>query len=260
LGAIRFSIDERLAQILKGCLGISTFVETGTFKGGSVRLMRDLFARIHTVERAPALAEKAREVFADAPHIEVVCGDSPGFLAALRPRLAAEPTLYWLDAHWCAADGVSPEQKCPLLDELASIGALNEFSVLLIDDARLFLSPPLPPHRPLDWPGLHQVLLALAELSASHRVMILNDTILFYPPAAAAAVEDYARHNGFDLLEVMNRLRHSSVPELHDQLVAKEAVIQDLVREVDRLRRAPRNRRINVVDRLRRILSNRREM
>jgi hypothetical protein len=237
VGAIYFSIDVGLVRVLKDCLALTTFVETGTFHGDSVDTVRDLFPRIYTVENSPELAEAARRRFDGFANVEVVCEDSPTFLRRLSRRFQSEPTLFWLDAHWCGPMGAGHSGlECPLLEELAAIGSLPDQNVILIDDARLFLSPPPPPHDHSRWPALQEILSALAALSAQHRVMVLNDTILLYPPRAAAAVADYARHHGFDLLQAINQLRSSGISDLHEQLVAKEAVIRQLAAEVRYLR------------------------
>ena len=59
---------------------------------------------------------------------------------------AAQPALFWLDAHWCgSADTAGEGAVSPLSGELASIGSLHPQSVILIDDARAYLCAPPPP-------------------------------------------------------------------------------------------------------------------
>src|SRR5690606_22307867 len=99
--------------------------------------------------------------------------------------LHEKSVLYFLDAHWCVAEDTAGElSQCPLLDETRAIGQLNAQSVLLIDDARLFLAPPPEPHVLADWPDLSKLLAALKRLAPSHHLMVLNDTFVLYPAMA----------------------------------------------------------------------------
>jgi len=123
--------------------------------------------------------------------------------------MAQKSVLYWLDAHWCVAEEETGGQKsqCPLLQELEAIEKLNEQSVIIIDDARLFLATPPAPHEASNWPNFDDILGKLHALSSTHRVSVLNDTILFAPPAAADALHDYARLHSYDLLHELNKAR-----------------------------------------------------
>ncbi|HYQ70464.1 MAG TPA: glycosyltransferase, partial [Gammaproteobacteria bacterium] len=113
-----------------------------------------------------------------------------------------------LDAHWCCADATAgSDSQTPLLEELQAIGSLQPSSVLLIDDARLYLSSPPEPHRLADWPDFHAVVLALLALSQQHRLMVYNDVIIFYPQALRSELSDYTHKHGRDLLRIMRDAR-----------------------------------------------------
>ena len=86
------------------------------------------------------------------------------------------------------------EAQSPLLGELAGIGRLNERSAILIDDARLYLATPPPPHNYSDWPSFDEVVKALQVLSDTHRLMVINDVIVFYPESVHDQVAQYAHH------------------------------------------------------------------
>jgi hypothetical protein len=207
MGAIHFSLDEKLLEFLTARLPLKLFVETGAFRGDSLALASRYISECRSVEMSPELFEKVRARFQGQPNIQVNLGDSPAFLGKSQADFAAQPVLFWLDAHWCEAAQTSGQSaQSPLLAELAALGKLHPSSVILIDDARLYLSAPPRPHRFSDWPDFHAVVTTLLALSATHRLMILNDVIVFYPGRIAAAMTDFAHENGADWL-LINHLR-----------------------------------------------------
>lgn len=234
MGAVSFSIDLGLVAALKKALPLDVFVETGTFRGDTVELVKDLFREIHSVELSPEYFEAASSRFARQAHIDLVRGDSAMALADWAPRLRERSVLYFLDAHWCVADNTAGEtSQCPLLNEIRSIGQLNAESLIVIDDARLFLAPPLAPHEISQWPNFNEVLDVLRAISPFHRVMVLNDNIVFFPPAASDAVLEYAQHAGTDWLAVTSKIRdYDNLRTQFDgairQLEEKERVIHEL--------------------------------
>lgn len=134
---------------------LNYFVETGTAHGDTAELAAVCFDKVFTCEIDPALAVKARQKLVNYPHVEVFEMPSPEFLRQIKRRLN-QPTMYWLDAHWCGGP-VKPAKECPLLDELAEIGSLHGHSVILIDDVNYMLSPPPSPHDPKQWPTMTQL-------------------------------------------------------------------------------------------------------
>ncbi|MEI6490955.1 MAG: hypothetical protein WCO94_00280 [Verrucomicrobiota bacterium] len=208
MGAIHFSLDKDLARLLREALCASVFVETGTFQGDTTAEMQDTFSRIYTAELSEELASRARIRFSDSPSTTVVQGESPQFLLSLKASFCGEPVLYWLDAHWCAGSGTAGEvSQCPLLDELAALKPLNERSAVLIDDARLFLSPPPAPHEISKWPRFDEILSRVREVAPAHEISVLNDVIVVAPSVARLPLQNYAQKNGFDLLQVASDAR-----------------------------------------------------
>lgn len=198
MGLISFSLDERLLAFLKAALPLELFVETGTFKGDTLAMARRYFDRCQSVELSPAYHQKARERFAADPGVELACGPSPDFLLERRALHQGTPTLFWLDAHWCRADEETggADSQTPLLAELAAIERLHPDSVLLIDDAQLYLCPPPKPHRLADWPGWDEVVRALLPLSSAHRFMVYNDVVICYPTRLHSALSDQVQTYG----------------------------------------------------------------
>ena len=225
MGAVTFSLDPGLANALKSDLPLTVFVETGTFKGDTAAAMGSIFDKVVTIELSEKLSAEAVSRFSECPRINVLQGDAAVKLLELRPELGASSVLYWLDAHWCVAENTAGElSQCPLLHELTAIGHLNEKSVILIDDARLFLAPPPFPHEVSQWPRLQQVVDCLLTLSQDHELMVVNDVIAFFPRQTRKVIESYVQSCGVDWLDASNCLKENG--NFVGQLVAKEGVIQ----------------------------------
>ncbi len=84
--------------------------------------------------------------------------------------------------------------------------SLYSDSVVLIDDARLYLSAPPRPQECADWPDFHSVISALLPLSSGHRLLVLNDVIIFYPERIAAPMREFAHNYGVDWLLINHQL------------------------------------------------------
>jgi hypothetical protein len=208
MGAINFSLDPELVQFLRKQLPLGLFVETGAYLGDSIDVARQFFPDCRSVEMSPKLYERTRARFAGINNVKLEQGDSGAFFQRHREEFAAAAALFWLDAHWCEADSTSgKESQSPLLAELAALGTLHADSVVMVDDARLYLAPPPHPHRSKDWPDFSAVLQALSSLSSSHRLMVLNDVLLFYPSRIAPAMLEFARQHGTDWGLLAHNLR-----------------------------------------------------
>lgn len=206
MGAVTFSIDPEIIRALKQALPLKYFVETGTFEGETVEQVKLMFEEVHSIELAEDYYSKAVERFGNDSRVNLYCGSSEVVLKSLHPRFASEATLYWLDAHWCVADKTAGYQsQCPLLQELDAIQALNPHSVILIDDARLFLCPPPHPHEVTQWPSFDAIIKKLYSLSSAHEVMVLNDVILYYPSQIREPVQQFAHGVSIDWLSIMHK-------------------------------------------------------
>ncbi len=208
MGAVHFSIDPQLVELLKQLLPLEVFVETGTFEGEAVQRIRPYFEEIHSVESSEKYFASASERFNKDPAIHLYLDDSPRFLRQLVPQLRNRSVLYWFDAHWCEADAsAGKSSQCPLLQELESMDILNSQSVILIDDARLFLCPPPAPHEVSQWPDFDSLVKKLHCLSSHHLFMVVNDTILYFPVTLRNAVRSFAHEQSINWLTVLDRSR-----------------------------------------------------
>ncbi len=140
------------------------FVETGTLHGDTTELAAIAFDRVWSCDVDPKLIQKARNRLHAYTNVSLSAEGSADFLRRIKPELT-QPTVYWLDAHWCG--GPKPAKECCLLEELEAIGTFHVYgpydgtSILLIDDVELMESPPPPPHDPKQWPTMQDVRLAL---------------------------------------------------------------------------------------------------
>lgn len=205
MGAVHFSINCELAAILKTSVNAKTFIETGTFKGDSIASVRPLFEELHSCELSPELYQAAKVRFEGDSSIHCHLGSSPDILRGLAKEIKDKPVMYWLDAHWCSADMVAgSESQCPLLEELEAIKPIHQDSIVWIDDARYFMSPPTAPLISKGWPTFQQVLDKLAALSDVHNIVFADDTILLFPKHSESVIMDYLHNKGINWLEAMH--------------------------------------------------------
>jgi hypothetical protein len=145
-------------------------VETGTYRGTTVRAMRRHFARIYSIELDDVLYERARRRFAADRHVEILHGDSGDVLPALVERLD-EPCLFWLDGHFSDWETARGATDSPLRKELeAVLRRSEERDVVLVDDARLLTGE----H---GYPTFEEVRTLVARLRPERMVEVRNDII-----------------------------------------------------------------------------------
>jgi len=179
MGLCTFGVPQELALFLKERLALNTFVETGTFGGGTAAWAARHFPRVYSIEASEKYWREACTRHAGLDNVTFVHGHSPEQLAALRPQL--DRPLFWLDAHWCGHDTAGEPSQCPLTDELAAIAAAAlPQSAILIDDARLFLAPPPAPNRWEDWPDVAAVIEAL-DACGDLAIVVHDDVIVAVP-------------------------------------------------------------------------------
>jgi hypothetical protein len=118
--------------------GTRVLIETGTYMGDMIDEVKHAFDEIYSIELDATLHQRAQRRFAADRHVHLIQGDSGSELRALLPR-AAEPALFWLDAHY-SGDGTARGPKdTPIVQEVeAVLGSRSGRDVILIDDARRF--------------------------------------------------------------------------------------------------------------------------
>jgi hypothetical protein len=176
-------LPQKLAEGLRDRLHLRRAIETGTYRGRGTRLLAGVFPAVITIEVAPALARAAQQSLTGVAGVEVREGSSRDVLPELVD--AAVPTLYWLDGHWSGGVTGGAGEECPVIAEIEAIAAGHPDDCILIDDARLFLAPPTPPHRAEQWPTYRQIEDAIAASRPGHLVIEAHDIIVAVPAAAA---------------------------------------------------------------------------
>lgn len=191
MGAVRHGVPIELAVQLRDELGLVGAVETGTYLGESTVRLAEHFKHVSTVELGEQLWREAKERHTAVRNVTFLQGASEHVLAGVADA-ADGPLLYWLDGHWSGGVTAGESNECPLLEEIDAVDASphGAGSVILIDDARLFLAPPPPPHDRAQWPSLMDVT---DKLRATHDrfVTVLEDAIIAVPMSARRVVEDY---------------------------------------------------------------------
>ena len=151
---------------------LSTFVETGTWKGDMLYQLRNQFELLHSVELDKELHAAAQKRLARFTQITLWRGHSPDVLHRIVPNLAG-PTLFWLDAHYMGGPYLG-HGVCPALAELSAICPyLNPSAghIILIDDARNFIAAG-------DYPTLAQVKEHIGQHWPTYSVTVQDDIII----------------------------------------------------------------------------------
>ncbi len=189
MGLCRMGPPEELVLRLARELRIPYFVETGTLRGHTAAWASGHFRQVWTIEFAKKFHDRARERHRTHENVRFVFGDSRLELLRVVSELDAA-AIFWLDAHWSGGATYGAKDQCPILQELAAIDQCRHPAYLLIDDARLFLSPPPPPYDLQEWPDMTRVLGALGS---SRYVVVIEDVIVAVPAGARPVVAGYCR-------------------------------------------------------------------
>lgn len=175
-------------------LGCSAFVETGTYKGKTTRWAASNFQQVHTVERAEPFYTRYSAELEALGNVSTYFGDSRSCLPGIINTLAGAPAVYWLDSHWMGGVTAGQEDECPLLDELALL-CHEVNNIIIIDDARYFLSTPPDFHDARFWPTLFDIAAMYRDAFDDVFVQIFHDNIFIVPDHAATVqtLSDFAR-------------------------------------------------------------------
>ena len=187
------SVPEELATDLRDRLGLVRGVETGTYHGYGARTLARIFDRAVTIELSEELWRQAQSRHGDVSNLDLRCGDS----AELLPEIVDEelPTFYFLDGHWSGGPTAGETHECPVLAEVAAIGAGHEKDCIAIDDARLFAAPPPPPHDPDQWPTLLALIDAIRAVRPGHHITMLSDLVIAVPMEAKPVVDRFGQRS-----------------------------------------------------------------
>ena len=171
---------------------INTFIETGTYYGETAVWAARVFGKVLTIERSAELYHQAVEAHKNIENIQFILGDSKIELSKIITELSS-PSLFWLDAHWSGGLTYGEEDQCPLIEEIRIINSSEYDHFILIDDARLFTSPPQPPHIIDQWPSIDKVIDILKEKAQDKYIVIIEDVIIAVPSLAKNILASYCQ-------------------------------------------------------------------
>lgn len=192
MGLVRMGPPNKLIEKLVTNFKIDNFVETGTYYGGTATWASKHFKNVLTIEYSKELYEQAIAKF-NISNIEFIFGDSRTELSKLIKHLDS-PSIFWLDAHWSGGVTYGDTDQCPLVEEINIINSSSFDNFILIDDARLFTSPPQPPHKIEQWPDVATVIQALKSKQSDKYIVIIEDVIIAVPSFAKTVVSEYCQN------------------------------------------------------------------
>lgn len=178
MGIIRMGPPQDLIFILRDSFDVSSFVETGTFKGETAVWASKEFKQVYTIELSKSIYQEVTAKYGHIKNIEFLFGHTKEKLSEVVSKLRGS-AIFWLDAHWSGGETYGESDECPLLEEVEVINRCPYDCLILIDDARFFLSPPPYPHRIEQWPDIAQLVGKLKQKSC--HVVIFEDVIIAVP-------------------------------------------------------------------------------
>ncbi len=191
MGIVRGGVPTELTIQLRNKYNLQVFVETGTHYGETALWAAKNFNKVITVEFSKQIYDEILKRHSQVKNIEFLFGHSKEQIQSVVPKLK-EPALFWLDAHWSGGITYGKEDECPLLKELQIINNSEFDHFILIDDARLFISPPPLPHQVDEWPNISEVIKYL-NLGKSRYTVIVEDVIVSVPEYAKSLVSQYSQ-------------------------------------------------------------------
>ena len=128
--------------IIRNGLKNSTWIETGTYLGGTTKILGKHGRHVISIEPDILLFKRAQKRLKSMENITLLNGLSEDVLPAILSELEGN-VCFWLDGHFSSGITFNGPRETPILDELSSIEKnLAHFDqvVILVDDVRLFES------------------------------------------------------------------------------------------------------------------------
>ena len=196
MGNIYWSLHLPLASRIASDLGLKLAIESGSYFGSGAVHLATICERVFSIENDPLLHEFCSKCYGNIKNIVWVCGKSDDALARICKKIH-EPALFVLDAHWFP---MSPRSEfsegtlCPLMGELDAISKpLKELeeSVIMIDDAAMFLDSLDRPFKRSDFPPITAVIEQLRGAMGFAYVEVVDDVIVAGPKAIGNSISWY---------------------------------------------------------------------
>jgi hypothetical protein len=193
MGELRWGIPKDLVLKLAKEFNVRKFIETGTYHGNTSLWASEYFDGVTTLEASQELHAIAEKNLATTPNVSLIFGSSKVLLTkAIAP--AAGPALFWLDAHYSGGITFGSKDECPLVEELNQINESPIDHFILIDDARLFLSPPYLGHDTSQWPSIDIICSLLQSGKHKKYIAVFEDVIFAVPESAKTFLQKELQH------------------------------------------------------------------
>lgn len=179
MGRITMGVPKDITLFFKNNFNCTVFIETGTYMGITALWAAEHFEKVYTIEFSGEIFEATSKKYAHINNIDFCFGDTRNVLEEIVPKNEDKNPVFWLDAHWSSGNTYGENDQCPLIDELNILNKSNKDMFILIDDARLFLSPPPLPHSLAQYPDILEIVKKLSE--KERFVAIYNDVIFAIP-------------------------------------------------------------------------------
>jgi len=161
----------------KETFALNSFIETGTFKGGTTATACKIFPQVHTVELSTSLYKYAKMRLISSANLHQHFGDSPQVLPIMIQN-SSEGRLYWLDAHFDGGYTTGGAKPPPLPKELRAIKESGSKSdVILIGDLTSEYH-----FKNVQKHELASLILDIQDLFPSWTIAVLGDTMLLFNP------------------------------------------------------------------------------
>lgn len=219
--------DEIISE-LRDAYSIKKFIETGTHYGSTACWASRIFEHVITIEYSDGIYKQVTENYGHINNIDFMCGDTRKRLQDIVPKLDG-PSLFWLDAHWSGGETYGENDQCPIIEEIRIINGSEKDHFIFIDDARLFMSPPQPPHLIDQWPDITTIINALNSSKSERYIVIIEDVIIAVPYFAKSAVVHYCQNVNQNIWEEYGRPQEVKGLKLIFKGV-KDRIIRFLVR------------------------------
>ncbi len=204
MGLAGSTLDVQLVAKFKNVIPLTQLVKFGSIEADVFATAIPYFNQLTNIERSETQWWAVTKRIESGGKVESYTDSSSQELSALLLNSPDTSTLYWLNAYWCDLASESNSRECTLLEEVKSIGNLNDQSIILIDNARSFM---VPSQNLQQWISFDEILTLLRGLSVQHRIIIVNDMLVFYPSVVHAAVVEYASFHGGVQLKAMQALK-----------------------------------------------------
>lgn len=173
---------------------LRNFVETGTSLGLTALTAARHFRWVHTVEISPAVYGAPVPELLATHNVTRHLGNSPEIIPRILCSLDG-PTLWYLDAHWCG-NGPVQEPVCPLLDEIAALGARDTSGDVVMIDNYGVLEHCRPPQDQANWPSVERVIEQLNRCLPDLWITVVLDVLMARPAPRCPDLESSLLRRG----------------------------------------------------------------